>query len=118
MTILRIALAGSKLAQEKKDELARRLIDAFAEVEVGHSSPEIQDGFVVLFERVAERDLWRGARPMVEAGKEGKAAVISAHVMAGPWDRSMKREIISRVEEIVRDVAGMPRTGTGADIWM
>ena len=118
MTIMRVSLVGTELSEAAKETMAKRLIEAFALVEVGHDSPEIRKGFLVHFERVATGDLWMGDRPMAEAGESGKAAVISTQVMAGPWNREMKQELFARIEEIVRDVAEMPRTGNGAEFWM
>jgi len=118
MTIMRVSLAGASLSSEAKERLARRLIDAFAKVEVGNVSPEIRAGFVVRFEEVSPDDLYMGERPMVEASEARRAAIVSAHVMAGPWNAAMKADLFARIEEAVRDVAGMPRPPGGADFWM
>jgi len=118
MTVLRVTLAGTDLSAPRKQELARRLIDAFAEIEVGRSSPEIRAGFVVHIEQVPPGDLWMGDRPMVESGAAGRVAIVSARVMAGPWSRAMKSQLFARLEAIVREVAEMPVQGAGADFWM
>lgn len=118
MTIMRVTLAGTRLDAEAKGHLASRLIQAFAEVEVGRDSPEIRNGFLVLYEQVDPEDLWMGTQPMVAASPVGRAAVVSAHVMAGPWTPAMKADLFARIEEAVRDVAEMPRPSGGADFWM
>ena len=118
MTIMRVSLAGTPLSELEKQELAKRLIGAFAEVEVGRDSPQIREGFVVHFESLDPSDLWMGERPMVDAGSSGRAALITTQVMAGPWNDAMKSELFERIEEIVREVARMPRAGNGADLWM
>ena len=48
----------------------------------------------------------------------GKAALITTQVMAGPWNPEMKRDLFAKLEEVVRDVAEMPRQGNGGDVWM
>jgi phenylpyruvate tautomerase PptA (4-oxalocrotonate tautomerase family) len=118
MTIMRVSLVGTELSASQKETLANRLIEAFAIVEVGRDAPEIRKGFLVRFEEVAPEDLWMGEWPMAEATPSGKAALIEAHVMAGPWNPEMKADLFARLEEIVRDVAGMPRGSGGTDFWM
>jgi phenylpyruvate tautomerase PptA (4-oxalocrotonate tautomerase family) len=118
MTILRVSLAGPPLTGAEKQALAERLIASFADVEVGRDSPQIRTGFVVHFESVDPGDLFMGDRPMVETGSSGRAAVITTQVMAGPWNDAMKAELFARVEEAVREVARMPRSENGADLWM
>ena len=118
MTVMRVTLAGARLSAEQKASLADRLIGAFADVEVGRDAAAIRRGFVVHFEHVDAGDLWNGSRPMVEAGASGRAALVSTQVMSGPWNRAMKQELFARIEEILRDVADMPREGDGGDIWM
>jgi phenylpyruvate tautomerase PptA (4-oxalocrotonate tautomerase family) len=118
MTIMRVSLVGTELSRSQKESLANRLIEAFALVEVGRDTPEIRNGFLVRFEEIASEDLWMGQRPMAEATPSGKAALIETHVMAGPWNEEMKADLFARLEEIVRDVAGMPRSSGGADFWM
>jgi phenylpyruvate tautomerase PptA (4-oxalocrotonate tautomerase family) len=115
---MRVSLAGVPLEADQKRELSERLIGAFAEVEVGRDSPQIREGFVVHFEALAANDLWMGGRPMVEAGSSGRAAIVTIQVMAGPWNDAMKATLFTRIEQAVRDVAQMPRAGTGADLWM
>ena len=73
---------------------------------------------VVQFEKLERTDLWMGERPMADAGVSGKAAVVSAHVMAGPWNPEMKSELFADIEEIVRDVAEMPKERGGTNLWM
>jgi phenylpyruvate tautomerase PptA (4-oxalocrotonate tautomerase family) len=118
VTIMRVSLAGAPLEADQKRELAERLIGAFAEVEVGRDSPQIREGFVVHFEALAASDLWMGGRPMIEAGSSGRAAIVTTQVMAGPWNDAMKAALFARIEQAVRDVAQMPRAGSGADLWM
>ncbi len=115
---MRVTLAGTSLSADEKETLANRLIEAFAEVEVGRDSPEIRNGFGVHLDEVGTQDLWMGQRPMVEGGNSGKAALVNAQVMAGPWNPEMKQELMERLDEIVRDVAGIPRSGAGADVWI
>jgi len=118
MTIMRVSLVGSPLDAEAAQAFATALIDAFAEVEVGSTSPEIRRGFLVHFEHVAATDLYMGDRPMAEASEAGKCAVVTAQVMAGPWNAAMKQALFSAVEAIVRAATDMPRRGNGADFWM
>jgi phenylpyruvate tautomerase PptA (4-oxalocrotonate tautomerase family) len=118
MTIMRVGLAGPRLSPESKRELTRRLIDEFCAVEVGAPLDAARVGFMVRYEEMAVDDLWVGDRPMVEAGASGRAAVIQAQVMAGPWTAEMKGELFARLEAAVRDVAEMPKRGAGSDFWM
>lgn len=118
MTIMRVSLVGTELTEPEKESLAKRLIGAFAEVEVGQDIPAVRAGFLVHFERVAEADLWMGDRPMAQGSASGKAALVTTQVMAGPWTPELKAEIFRRIEEIVRDAAQMPKAGAGADFWM
>ncbi len=118
MTIMRVGLAGVELSSESKRELTRRLIDEFCAVEVGSPVEAARIGFMVRYEGLAVDDLWVGDRPMVEAGPSGRAAVIQAQVMAGPWTAGMKRELFTRLEAAVRDVAEMPKQGAGSDFCM
>ena len=78
-------------------------------MEVGHAAPAVGNGFLVLFEPLGRTDLWMGDRPMADATASGKAAVVSAHVMAGPWNKEMKRELFAVIEEVVRGVADIPK---------
>ena len=55
---------------------------------------------------------------MVGANPSSVAAVVTAQVMAGPWNEEMKRELFARTDAIVRDVAEMPASETGGDFWM
>ena len=109
MTIMRVGLAGPRLSPEAKRELTRRLIDEFCAVEVGASVDAARIGFMVRYEQLAVDDLWVGDRPMIEAGASGRAAVIQALVMAGPWTAEMKRELFARLEAAVRSRAGKRR---------
>lgn len=118
MTIMRVSLVGSPLDAEASQAFATALIDAFAEVEVGTTSPEIRQGFLVQLEHVSATDLYMGDRPMAAASEAGKCAVVTTQVMAGPWNAAMKRELFSRIEAVVRAATGMPRRGNGADFWM
>ncbi len=118
MTMMRVALCGVVLTPEQKGELTRRLIDAFCAVEVGQDVAAARIGFMVRYETLAVEDLWVGDRPMVEAGPSGRAAVIQAQVMAGPWNMEMKAALFERLETAVRDVSNMPKEGRGADFWM
>jgi phenylpyruvate tautomerase PptA (4-oxalocrotonate tautomerase family) len=113
---MRVSLVGAQLSEPEKESLAKRLIGAFAEVEVGRDTPAVRSGFLVHFEQVAERDLFMGDRRMSDAS--GKAAVVTTQVMAGPWTPAMKAEVFRRIEEIVRDATDMPKSGAGADFWM
>ena len=118
MTIMRVTLAGTDLDPEQKGALARRLIDAFASVEVGQSTPPVRAGFVVQIEQVSIDDVWMGDARMADAGSSGRAAMIDTRVMAGPWDDAMKAELFERLEAIVREAAAMPKEGAGAEFWM
>ena len=118
MTIMRVSLVGTSISEKQKETMANRLIEAFAQVEVGHATPEIKNGFLVLFEQLDRTDIWMGLHPMADASESGKAAVVSAHVMAGPWNPTMKSELFATIEGVVREVAEMPRVGNGNDFWM
>ena len=65
-----------------------------------------------------KRSTVAGARPMADATESGKAAVVSAQGMAGPWNAAMKSELFVKIEEVVRRIGEMPRKGAGADFWM
>lgn len=118
MTIMRVSLSGTKLSDSDKSLMVDRLIGAFASIEVGHDSSEIRNGFVVQFEELAAVDSWMGTRPMAASNPSGRSAVIACQVMAGPWNSEMKQELIARLDEIVRDVADIPRNGSGSDVWI
>ena len=118
MTIMRVSLVGSALSDDEKGTLATRLIDAFAEVEVGAASEAVRSGFLVHFEELAKADLWNGARPMADVGPSGKAAVVTTQVMAGPWTDAMKAALFESIEAIVREATGMEKRGAGGDFWM
>ena len=118
MTILRVSLVGSELSDEAKGALATRLIDAFAGVEVGKASEAVRAGFLVHFERVEAADLWNGDRRFADVGPSGRAALVTAQVMAGPWTPEMKAEIFARSEAILREATDMPKSGAGGDFWM
>ena len=64
---MRVSLVGAELSESEKESLARRLIGAFAEVEVGHDTPAVRSGFLVHFERVAETDLFLGDQRMSDS---------------------------------------------------
>ncbi len=118
MTMMRVALVGTQLGPERKADLSRRLIGAFCEVEVGHDVEIAHAGFVVLIEEHAADSVFVGDLPMTAASTVGRSAVIQTQVMAGPWTNEMKAALFARLETIVRDVAEMPKQGTGADFWM
>lgn len=118
MTIMRVSLVGTSLTDLQKETMANRLIEAFATIEVGHAAPAVRNGFLVQFEQLDRTDLWMGERPMVDASNSGKAAVVSARVMAGPWNPEMKSELFAKIEAVVREVADMPKEGTGTNFWM
>jgi phenylpyruvate tautomerase PptA (4-oxalocrotonate tautomerase family) len=118
LTIMRVGLVGTSLTDQQKEMMAKRRIDVFAKVEVGHAEPAVKNGFLVQFEELGRTDLWMGERPMADSSSSGKAAVVSAHVMAGPWNPEMKRDLFAGIEAVVRDVADMPKEGAGADFWM
>ncbi len=118
MTIMRVSLAEIALSESQKAQMASRLIDAFSLIEVGRAAPEVKKGFLVLFEALGRTDLWMGDHPMVDATQSGKAAVVTAQVMAGPWTPGMKSELFASVETIVREIADMPRETGGMNFWM
>jgi hypothetical protein len=118
MTILRVGIAGVELSPDAKRELTKCLIDAFCTVEVGRNVEAARVGFMVRYEALAIDDVWVGDRPMVEAGPSGRAAVIQAQVMAGPWNASMKADLFTRLEAAVRKALEMPKQGPGSDFWM
>lgn len=118
MTIMRVSLVGTSLTKPQKEAMAKRLIEAFATVEVGHTAPAVKNGFLVLFEELGRTDLWMGERPMADGTGSGKAAVVSTQVMAGPWNAEMKSELFAKIEQVVREIAEMPKEGSGSDFWM
>ncbi|MEM7413517.1 MAG: hypothetical protein AAF430_25015 [Myxococcota bacterium] len=118
MTIMRVSLVGASLDAERKQQLASRLIAAFARVEVGQDSPAAHAGFLVHFEEVAPEDLYMGAQRMADAGGSGRAAVVTTQVMAGPWTDAMKAQLFGDLESVIREEVDMPRSGSGADFWM
>jgi len=118
MTMMRVGLSGFELTRDQKRALTRRLIDAFCAVEVGQDVEAARVGFMVRYESVSVDDLWVGDQPMVEAGPSGRAAVIQAQVMAGPWNDEMKAELFDRLEAAVREIGEMPKEGAGSDFWM
>ncbi len=118
MTIMRVSLVGASLTSEKKQHLAGRLISAFSLVEVGQDAPAAHAGFLVHFEDVAPDDLYMGGQPMADAGDSGRAAVVTAQVMAGPWTDEMKAQLFRDIEGVIREEIDMPRNEPGADFWM
>ena len=118
MTIMRVSYVGAQLAVEKKQELASRLIEAFARVEVGQSNPAVHGGFLVHFEAVDATDLYVGDAPMAKASEVGRSVLVTTQVMAGPWTDEMKSEIFGEVETVLRDALDMPRKEPGSDFWM
>ena len=73
---------------------------------------------MVRFETLARDDLWIGTEPAAMSSPSHRAALVTVRVMAGPWNREMKRELFERIEKILREVAEMPRGEGGGDIWM
>ena len=118
MTIMRVSLVGASLSADQKQDLAGRLISTFAKVEVGQENPAVHGGFLVHFDRAEPHDVYVGGASMVEAGESGRAALVTAQVMAGPWTPEMKARLFQDIEEVVRDAADMPRNDPGADFWM
>ena len=118
MTAINVAMTGAPLLGAEKAQIAERITEAFALVEVGADSPLIRQGFMVQFESLGPDDLWLGGKPATEIRDSGRAALITVRVMAGPWNDEMKAELFERVDGILRDVAHMPREGNGQDIWM
>jgi phenylpyruvate tautomerase PptA (4-oxalocrotonate tautomerase family) len=115
---MRVSLIGAPLSAERKQRLSSKLIDAFADVEVGRNAPEIRSGFLVIFENVEPEDVWMGDRRMADASEATRAAVVSAHVMSGPWNDAMKADLFGRIEKALREEYEMPRPPGGADFWM
>ncbi len=118
MTIMRVALIGVELTPDRKAELARRLIAAFCEVEVGRDVSAAHGGFVVQIDEVRPGNVFMGDAPMTAASAVGRAAIVTAQVMSGPWSDEMKSSLFERLETVVREVAEIPRQGAGADVWM
>lgn len=118
MTIMRVGVAGMKLDSKIKTNLAKRLITEFASVEVGQFSEQIVTGFTVLIEEMAPDSLWIGLRPAVETHKSGKTVIITAQVMAGPWNAAMKEELLVRLDEAVREILEIPKSKNGSNVWI
>ena len=118
MTIMRVSVTGIKLQPEIKADLARRLIEEFATVEVGQFSEAIAAGFTVQLEELEPENLWMGLHPAGKAHPSGKFIVITAQVMAGPWNLEMKKEVISRLDHAVREILEIPSKNPGTNIWV
>ena len=118
MTIMRVSVTGIKLQPEIKADLARRLIEEFATVEVGQFSEAIAAGFTVQLEELEPENLWMGLQPAGKAHPSGKFIVITAQVMAGPWNLEMKKEVISRLDRAVREILEIPSKNAGTNIWV
>ena len=118
MTIMHVTLTGTTLDAKRKQRLASRLIDAFARIEVGQSTPAVRAGFVVRIDEVEPENLWMGDAKMSDASPAGRAAIVNARVMGGPWSDAMKAELFVEIEDAVRDVAEMRRAANGTDFWM
>lgn len=118
MTIMRVSVAGMKLDSTIKTNLAKRLITAFASVEVGQFSEPIAAGFTVQIDEIAPDSLWMGLKPAVETHTSAKAVVITAQVMAGPWNATMKKELFARLDAGVREVLEIPQSDYASNIWI
>lgn len=118
MTIMQLSLVGTKLSAARKAELVDRLMGEFATVEVGEDKPIARSGFVVDIDEREPGDVFMGNVPMADAGSSGRAAILKAQVMAGPWTDAMKAELHERLERVVRELAEMPREGRGSEFWM
>ena len=115
---MHLTLIGTRLSDDQKARLADRLMGEFATVEVGEDTLVARPGFVVDIDERDPGDVFMGNAPMAAAGPSGKAAILKAQVMAGPWNDAMKAELHQRLEAIVREVADMPREGRGSEFWM
>jgi phenylpyruvate tautomerase PptA (4-oxalocrotonate tautomerase family) len=118
MTIMRVGMAGVKLDTTSKGNLVKRLIEEFAAVEVGQYSEPIAAGYTVQMEEIEPDNLWMGLKPAVETHPAAKAVVITAYVMAGPWNAVMKKELFSRLDGVIRDVLAIPRGDSSANVWI
>jgi len=118
MTIMRVGVAGMNLNSAIKANLATRLVTEFASVEVGQFSEQIAAGFTVQIEEIASDNLWIGLKPAVETHKSGKAVVITAQVMAGPWNAAMKEELFARLDAAVREILEIPKSKNGSNVWI
>jgi phenylpyruvate tautomerase PptA (4-oxalocrotonate tautomerase family) len=118
MTMIRVDLVGVELTRDQKADCTDRLTEAWATVEVGEDSALARTGFMVIYEHFKAEDVWVGTAPLVDAGPSGKAAVVTANVMSGPWTDAMKAELFAATETIVRDVAEIERADSGWDFWM
>ena len=118
MTIMRVSIAGITLQPAIKANLAKRLIEAFATVEVGQFSEAIAAGFTLQLEEVETDSLWMGLKPAIETHPSAKAVVIDARVMAGPWNAAMKEELFASLDTVVREVLEIPTSDPGTNIWI
>jgi len=84
MTIMRVTLVGVELTPEQKSDLARRLIAAFCEIEVGTDIAAAHSGFVVHIEEGRPESVFLGDEPMTSASAVERAAIIS-------WRSSVKK---------------------------
>ena len=48
----------------------------------------------------------------------GKAVVITAQVMAGPWNAAMKEELFARLDKAVREILEIPRSDSDFNVWI
>ena len=118
MTTINIAYSGAPLAPSQKSELVSRVTEAFVMEEVGRDSPAIRRGFMTSFTHLGDDDLWLGEQRACDVHRGHRCIQLTVRVMAGPWNAAMKSALFAKVEDILREVADMPRQGTGDDIWM
>ena len=118
MTIMRVSVAGIKLTPAIKSTLAKRLIKEFAKVEVGNFSEIVASGFMAQIEEVDADSLWLGLNPAVNTHPSAIAVIITAQVMAGPWNEGMKKELFVKLDAAVREVLEIPDCGNNSNVWM
>lgn len=114
MTILDVRTTGIDLDAATKERIAGRMVAAFAEVEVGHDDPSAHAGFMVLFDSVADDDMYIGGRRAGVASGTGRGCVVRAQVMAGPWDEDLRKAAVAAVGSVLTDELGL----SGTELWM
>ncbi len=118
MTTINLTYSGKALSPDQKAQLADRITETFANVEVGNDAPVIRRGFMTTFHHLDVHDHYLGTEPAAEQSPGKRAVQITVRVMAGPWNNAMKAELFEHVDNIVRDILAMPKESTGDDIWM
>jgi len=115
---MRVSVAGVKLTPTIKSNLAKRLIKEFSKVEVGRFSEIIASGFMAQIEEVDADSLWLGSNMAVNTHPSAIAVIITAQVMAGPWNEAMKKELFVNLDVAVREILEIQDSDNKSNVWM